>query len=74
MMHAKGVAYAANGNRHIYDMEMHIWEYDLDPDFPDTDPHYIKLLKAQTVYGAIPTKILARTNRKGIATDITLNG
>ncbi|KAI8630070.1 hypothetical protein F5Y19DRAFT_70377 [Xylariaceae sp. FL1651] len=69
MMHANRVAYEANGNRHIVDMNMKIYEYVGNPN----DRNYRKKLVSVDVYGSQNTKILARTNRKNIATDITLN-
>ncbi len=70
MMHANRVAYAANGDRHIYDMVMKIYEYVGNPN----DGSYTRRRVSADAYGAPNTKILARTNRKNIATDITLNG
>lgn len=70
MMHANSVAYAANGDRHIVDMTMNIYEYVNNPN----DRNYKKRLVSVDAYGSQNTKILARTNRKNIATDITLNG
>jgi len=70
MMHANRVAYEANGNRHIVDMNMKIYEYVGNPN----DRNYRKRLVSVDVYGAPNTKILARTNRADIASDITLNG
>lgn len=71
-MHANRVAYAANGNRHIVDMNMHIYQYRKGRT-PD-DPAYTKVLVTAQAYGAMNTKILARASRSDIATDITLNG
>lgn len=70
MMHANRVAYAANGDRHIVDMNMKIYEYVGNPN----DRNYRRKLVSVDAYGSQNTKILARTNRKNIATDITLNG
>ncbi|KAH8588749.1 hypothetical protein B0O99DRAFT_693184 [Bisporella sp. PMI_857] len=69
MMHANRVAYAANGNRHIVDMNMEVYEYVSNP----SDRNYRKRRVSVDAYGSQNTKILARTNRKSIATDITLN-
>ncbi|KAI2463235.1 hypothetical protein F4781DRAFT_417305 [Annulohypoxylon bovei var. microspora] len=69
MMHANRIAYEANGNRHIVDMNMKIYEYVRNPD----DRGYKRRLVSVDAYGSQNTKILARTSRKNIATDITLN-
>ncbi|GAW21130.1 hypothetical protein ANO14919_106470 [Xylariales sp. No.14919] len=69
MMHANRVAYEANGNRHIVDMNMRVYEYVEDPD----SRNYTRKLVSLDAYGAQGTKILARTNKANIATDITLN-
>ncbi|KAI1374101.1 hypothetical protein F4677DRAFT_447748 [Hypoxylon crocopeplum] len=69
MMHANRIAFEANGNRHIVDMNMKIYEYIRSPD----DRGYRRRLVSVDAYGSQNTKILARTNRKNIATDITLN-
>ncbi|KAI1769817.1 hypothetical protein F4818DRAFT_450792 [Hypoxylon cercidicola] len=69
MMHANRIAYEANGNRHIVDMNMRIYEYVRNPD----DRGYRRRLVSVDAYGSQNTKILARTSRKNIATDITLN-
>ncbi|KAI1124880.1 hypothetical protein F5Y10DRAFT_284663 [Nemania abortiva] len=69
MMHANRVAYEANGNRHIADLNMKIYEYVGNPN----DRNYKRRLVSVDAYGSQNTKILARTNRKNIATDITLN-
>lgn len=70
LMHSNRLAYAANGNRHIVDMEMNIYQYVKNPD----DRNYRRRLVLVNAYGAMNTKILARTSKANIATDITLNG
>ncbi|KAI0470671.1 hypothetical protein GGR56DRAFT_659966 [Xylariaceae sp. FL0804] len=68
MMHANRVTYAANGNRHIVDMTMTIYKYTWNE-----GRNYTRRLSEVDTYGAANTKILARTNKNNIATDITLN-
>ncbi|KAJ2977948.1 hypothetical protein NUW58_g7650 [Xylaria curta] len=68
-MHANRVAYEANRNRHIVNMNMKIYEYVGNPN----DRNYRRRLVSVDAYGSQNTKILARTNRNNIATDITLN-
>ncbi|KAI1409240.1 hypothetical protein F5Y13DRAFT_203653 [Hypoxylon sp. FL1857] len=71
MMHANRVAYEANGNRHIVDMNMVIYEYIGNP---NNNKDFKRIEVSVDAYGSQNTKILARTNKKNIATDITLNG
>jgi len=74
MMHANRVAYAANGDRHIVDMNMKIWQYKQSNPNDSNDDQYTKRKVSVDAYGAMNTKILARTSRFKIASDITLNG
>ncbi|KAI8961588.1 hypothetical protein F5Y11DRAFT_366628 [Daldinia sp. FL1419] len=69
MMHANRVAYEANGNRQIVDLNMKVYEYVRNPN----DRYFRRKLVSVDAYGSQNTKILARTNKRNIATDITLN-
>ncbi|KAJ3553159.1 hypothetical protein NPX13_g10946 [Xylaria arbuscula] len=68
MMHANRITYEANGNRHIQDMTMHIYEF-----VPGAGRNYTRKLIPLDAYGSLGTKILARTRRDTIASDITRN-
>ena len=70
MMHANVITYQPNGNQHIQDLNMKIYEYKQNPN----DRFYKKKLVSVDVYGAQNCKILARTSRKNIVSDITKNG
>lgn len=65
-MHADRVTLATNGNRHITDLKMQITIGKPPPGVPKH--------KWVNAYGPALTKILAHTNKTGIATDITING
>ncbi|KAI1171749.1 hypothetical protein F4777DRAFT_593495 [Nemania sp. FL0916] len=69
MMHADRVAYVANGKRHIVDMNMEIYKYEQ----VGGSRNFTRKRVSVDAYGSTNTKILARTNKKRIATDITLN-
>ena len=57
-MHADRVTYEKNGDRHIYDMRMAVWEYDEDRYNNPNDDKYKKKLVHIDAYGAVNTKIL----------------
>ncbi|KAI1115450.1 hypothetical protein F5Y14DRAFT_129786 [Nemania sp. NC0429] len=69
MMHANRIAYEPNGNRQIVDLKMTVYKYEQNKG----DRFYKRRLVNADAYGPENSKVLARTNRKKIATDITLN-
>ena len=60
MMHADKITYSGNGDRHIYDMRMAVWEYEKDKYNNPNDDKYKRRLVHIDAYGPVNTKILVR--------------
>jgi hypothetical protein len=69
MMHGDAIAYRANGDRHIKDLQMRMRP--IEPTLPEKDKTPWNWSR---VYGAMYTKILARLDDRALGSYITTNG